>query len=85
MHSASAKDEIQFGGDWSVVRDARQSANVRQVVRKLTHSKLAKVEGHAEDLATLLDELRLMMNLGANAKQGCPIIDDMDQRISDDC
>jgi DNA-binding transcriptional MerR regulator len=59
--------------------------NVRQVVRKLTHSKLAKVEGHAEDLATLLDELRLMMNLGANAKQGCPIIDDMDQRISDDC
>jgi DNA-binding transcriptional MerR regulator len=59
--------------------------NVRQVVRKLTHSKLAKVEGHLEDLATLLDELRLMINLCANAEQGCPIIDDMDQRISDDC
>ena len=59
--------------------------NVRQVVRKLTHSKLAKVEGHLEDLATLVDVLRLMINLCANAKQGCPIIDDMDQRISDDC
>ncbi len=58
---------------------------VRQDVRKLTHSKLAKVEGHLEDLGTLLDELRLMINLRANAEQGCPIIDDMDQRISDDC
>ena len=59
--------------------------NVRQDVRKLTHSKLAKVEGHLEDLATLLDELRLMINLRANAEQGCPIIDDMDQGLSDDC
>jgi uncharacterized protein YcsI (UPF0317 family) len=85
MHSASAKGEIQFGGNWSVVRDADNRQNIRQDVRKLTHSKLAKVEGHLEHLATLRNELCLLINFCANAEQSCPIIDDMDQGISDDC
>lgn len=48
-------------------------------VRLLAHQKLADIEQHLAELATLRDELRLLTNLCSTNAKGCPIIDAFDQ------
>jgi DNA-binding transcriptional MerR regulator len=54
-------------------------ARVRRSVRELTQTKLDQVEAHLKTLTTLRKELTLLVNLCAGAKEGCPIIDGLDQ------
>lgn len=56
--------------------------NVRRDVRALTRRKLAEIEDHLEELTTLRNELRLLINLCVNAERGCPIIEDLEQAPS---
>jgi len=44
-------------------------------VRELAQQKLAEIEAHLTDLATLRDELRLLSNLCHDSTNGCPILD----------
>ncbi len=53
--------------------------NVRVEVRALTQQKLTEVEEHIDELTTLRNELQLLVNLCANAVDGCPIIEDIEQ------
>ena len=50
----------------------------RKTVRQLTHKKLQQVEQHLQTLTTLRNELTLLINLCSGAKDGCPIIDDIE-------
>ena len=52
--------------------------SVRKEVRALTQQKLLQVEEQLEDLNILRDEMRLLINLCRGAKDGCPIIEDID-------
>lgn len=54
-------------------------AKVRRSVRELTQHKLNQVESHLKTLTTLRNELTLLVNLCTGAKDGCPIIDEIDQ------
>lgn len=54
----------------------------RDEVRTLTSEKLQEVELHLKDLTLLRDELRLLLNLCRGAKDGCPIIETIDQPSS---
>jgi len=47
-------------------------------IRKLTVDKLIDIEKQVIELTTLQNELRLLLNLCRNSKDGCPIIDDID-------
>ncbi len=58
------------------MRDGPGSA--RNEVRALTQQKLLQVEEQLEDLNTLRNEMRLLINLCRGAKDGCPIIEDID-------
>lgn len=51
---------------------------VRKEVRALTQQKLNQVEEQLRELRTLRNELRLLINLCQGAKEGCPIIDEID-------
>ncbi len=46
-------------------------------IRKLTADKLADIEKQVEELTTLQNELRLLLNLCRGSEDGCPIIDDI--------
>jgi len=53
--------------------------NVRVEVRALTQEKLTEVEEHIDELSTLRNEMQLLINLCANAEDGCPIIEDIER------
>ena len=59
------------------MRDSPQ--NVRDEVRMLTQEKLTEIEEHISELTTLRNELQLLVNLCANAADGCPIIEDIER------
>lgn len=60
------------------MRDAPQ--NARKAVRGLTARKLADTEAHMDELKTLRDELRLLLNLCNGSRKGCGILKKMDRR-----
>ena len=53
-------------------------ARARKTVRELTKNKLCEVKQHLKMLNTLHDELTLLVNLCTGSKDGCPIIEDID-------
>jgi len=55
--------------------------NVRKEVRALTQQKLLQVEEQLEELLTLKNEMRLLINLCRGAKDGCPIFEDIDNTV----
>ncbi len=59
------------------MRESPQQA--RDEIRTLTSDKLQEVEARLKDLTLLRDELRLLLNLCRGAKDGCPIIETIDQ------
>lgn len=59
------------------MRESPQQA--RDEIRTLTSDKLQEVELRLKDLTLLRDELRLLLNLCRGAKDGCPIIETIDQ------
>ncbi len=59
------------------MRDSPQ--NVRDEVRALTRGKLIEVEEHIDELTILRNEFQLLINLCANAADGCPIIEDIER------
>jgi len=61
------------------MRDSPQS--VRNDVRALTEKKLHQVEEHLDELKTLRNEMQLLINLCRGAKDGCPIIEDIDKTV----
>lgn len=65
-------------GDLLKMREDPQHA--RDDVRQLTSSKLADVESHLQDLTTLRIELQLLLNLCRGSEDGCPIIENIDQK-----
>jgi len=52
----------------------------KKSVRQLTQDKLIEVEAHLKGLTTLQKELTLLINLCTGSKNGCPIIDDINQK-----
>lgn len=52
----------------------------KKSVRQLTQDKLIEVEAHLKTLSTLQKELTLLINLCTGSKDGCPIIDGIDQK-----
>ena len=52
----------------------------KKSVRKLTQDKLVEVEQHLKTLNTLQKELTLLVNLCTGSKDGCPIIDEINQK-----
>lgn len=56
--------------------------HARDEVQQLARRKLEQVESHIADLDTLRRELLLLLNLCRCATEGCPIIDDLDNRSS---
>ncbi len=53
--------------------------NVRVEVRALTQGKLTEIKEHINELTTLRNEMQLLVNLCANAEDGCPIIEDIER------
>jgi len=47
-------------------------------VRELAQQKLTAIEEHLSELNTLRNELRLLTNLCSATKNGCPILDKID-------
>lgn len=62
-------------------REAPQQAKPQ--VRQLAWDKLADIENHLEELQTLRNELQLLVNLCAGSKNGCPIIEGLEDRSLD--
>ena len=58
-----------------MLRMRESPRRARREVRELTQRKLSAVEARIEDLRVLRDELRLLLNLCAGSKRGCPIIE----------
>ncbi len=54
--------------------------HARKEIRELTHRKLSEIESHLDDLTTLRNELRLLVNLCAGSKNGCPIIEGIEKK-----
>jgi len=54
--------------------------NARGEVRQLTYSKLTEIESHLEDLSILKNELTLLVNLCQSADDGCPILEDIQEK-----
>jgi len=54
-------------------------ARAKKNVRQLTQNKLDEVEQHLKTLATLRNELTLLVNLCTGSADGCPIIDGIDR------
>jgi len=60
------------------MRDSTQTA--RDDVRELTHRKLAEIEKSVAELATLRNELQLLVNLCQSADDGCPILENLGEK-----
>ncbi len=56
--------------------------HARDDVRELTHRKLEDIREQLEQLASLRDELTLLVNLCRGAEDGCPIIEDLESDSS---
>lgn len=52
--------------------------HAKDEIRTITAEKLADIESHLDDLTTLRNELTLLLNLCRGSKDGCPIIEDLD-------
>jgi DNA-binding transcriptional MerR regulator len=52
--------------------------HARAEVRELTRRKLAEIETHLQDLTTLRNELTLLINLCTGSRDGCPIIEGLE-------
>ncbi len=61
----------------------RDPQHARHEVRRLTQQKLEVIENHLEELATLKNELTLLLNLCHSSENGCPIIDEIDSEDSE--
>lgn len=53
--------------------------HAREEVRLLTRKKLDEIEKHLGELQYLRNELQLLLNLCRASKNGCPIIESIDQ------
>ncbi len=53
----------------------------RDEVRQLTEEKLAEVDEYLAALTTLRNELQLLLNLCRGSKDGCPIIEGIDEEM----
>ena len=62
-----------------LLRMRENPTGARKGVRELTRTKLIEVENHLKTLNTLRNELTLLINLCTGSKNGCPIIDDINQ------
>jgi len=60
------------------MRDNPQKAKAE--VRQLTNEKLEAVNDQIEELTTLRNELQLLLNLCFGSKDGCPILDDINEQ-----
>jgi len=49
-------------------------------VRQLSQEKLEAIENQLEELTSLRDELKLLLNLCRSSENGCPIIDEIDSK-----
>ncbi len=58
------------------LRERPQQA--RADVRRVAGEKLAQVETRLKSLRLLRNELRLLLNLCAGSKDGCPILESLD-------
>jgi len=52
--------------------------NARTEVRELTQHKLEEISAHLQELERMRNELQLLVNLCEGSKEGCPIIDEID-------
>ncbi|HHO58807.1 MAG TPA: heavy metal-responsive transcriptional regulator [Thiotrichales bacterium] len=52
--------------------------HARDSVRQLTADKLKQIEAQLDDLTTLRNEMRLLLNLCHASEGGCPIIEGLD-------
>lgn len=59
------------------MRESPQHA--RKSVRQLTEKKLAEIEAQLDELKSLRDELRLLINLCTGSRKNCPIIREIDK------
>ena len=60
------------------MRDDPQKAKTE--VRQLTNEKLEAINDQIEELTTLRNELQLLLNLCFGSKDGCPILDGMNEQ-----
>ncbi len=58
-------------------RESPQQA--KPEIRQLAGDKLADIERHLVDLKLLRNELKLLVNLCLGSKEGCPIIDGLEE------
>lgn len=54
--------------------------HARDDVRQLTLHKLHDIEAHLNELTTLRNELRLLLNLCQGSNDGCPIIEGLEDK-----
>jgi len=66
-------------GDLLKMRENPQKA--RKNIRALTHQKLLEVTDRLSELQTLHGELTLLVNLCGSSDLGCPIIENIDEKI----
>lgn len=61
-----------------IFREAPQKA--KPEIRKMASAKLADIEKHLQETQTLKNELTLLVNLCTGSTEGCPIIDDFQNK-----
>lgn len=54
--------------------------HAKDSVRQLTAHKLKDIKAQLADLTTLHNELQLLLNLCRGSKEGCPILEDIDNK-----
>ncbi|HHJ15192.1 MAG TPA: heavy metal-responsive transcriptional regulator [Gammaproteobacteria bacterium] len=54
--------------------------HARDEVRQLTAQKLEETQAHLAELTTLRNELQLLLNLCRGSKDGCPIIEGIEEK-----
>jgi len=64
----------------SLLQMREDPQHARNEVRQLTKEKLEEVEAHLIVLTTLKTELALLINLCRGSENGCPIIENIDNK-----
>ena len=54
--------------------------HAKENVRKLTSEKLEKIKDQLTEITTLHNELQLLLNICRDSKDGCPIINNLNQQ-----
>jgi len=67
--------------DMLKMRDDPQ--NAREEIRELTQQKLNEINTHLRELEKMRNELQLLVNLCKGSKEGCPIIEEIEEPASD--